>query len=55
MAKEIIMLYTTVEVFGNTTVLRCKGRIVIGNAYAICATQYLARLTPGCLCLTWRR
>ncbi len=29
------MLNTTVEVFGNTTVLRCKGRIVIGDAYAI--------------------
>lgn len=36
------MLYTTVEVFGNTTVLRCKGRIVIGNAYAILRNAVLS-------------
>src|ERR1700686_2405695 len=34
-AKEIFMPNATAQNFGNTTVLRCQGRIVIGDAYPI--------------------
>jgi anti-sigma B factor antagonist len=34
-AKEIFMLNTTVQKLGDTTVLRCQGRIVVGDAHAI--------------------
>src|ERR1700683_2796938 len=34
-AKEIVMLNATAQKLGDSTVLRCQGRIVIGDAYAI--------------------
>jgi anti-anti-sigma factor len=42
-SKEIFMLNTTVQKFGDTTVLRCEGRIVVGDAHAILRRAVLSQ------------
>jgi anti-sigma B factor antagonist len=42
-AKEIFMLNATVQKLGDTTVLRCQGRIVIGDAYMILRNAVLSQ------------
>jgi anti-anti-sigma factor len=50
-AKEIFMLKATVHKFGNRTVLRCQGRIVIGDAYAILRNAVLSQACTNMLVL----
>jgi anti-anti-sigma factor len=42
-AKEISMLNATVQKFGDTTVLRCQGRIVVGDDHAILRNAVLSQ------------
>jgi anti-anti-sigma factor len=45
------MLNTTVQKFGDGTVLRCQGRIVTGNAYAILRNAVLSQTCTRMLVL----
>jgi anti-anti-sigma factor len=45
------MLNATVQKLGDTTVLRCQGRIVIGDAYAILRNAVLSQLCTKMLVL----
>ncbi len=45
------MLNATVQKFGNRTVLRCQGRIVIGDAYAILRNTVLSQTCTSMLVL----
>jgi anti-anti-sigma factor len=45
------MLRTTVQKLGNMTVLRCKGRIVIGEAHSILRVTVLKQTQPRLLVL----
>ncbi len=45
------MLHTTVQKLGNTTVLRCKGRMVIGEARSILRVTVLKQTQPRLLVL----
>jgi anti-sigma B factor antagonist len=42
-AKEIFMLHATAQKLGDSTVLRCQGRIVIGDAYTILRNAALSQ------------
>jgi anti-anti-sigma factor len=42
-AKEIFMLNATAQKLGDITVLRCDGRIVIGDAYTILRDAVLSQ------------
>jgi anti-anti-sigma factor len=50
-AKEIFMLNATVQKLGDSTILRCQGRIVIGDAYAILRNAVLSQAPTSMLVL----
>jgi anti-sigma B factor antagonist len=45
------MLKVTVQKLGNTTVVRCQGRIVVGNAYSLLRNAVLSQRPSGMLVL----